>query len=249
MKKPTDDFLRRQYPELGAGGFTHVDGTIQFYFRINALVQQHSHVLDLGAGRGWWLEDETNEVKRSLRMLKGKVAEVVGIDVDPVVTTNRSLDKAVVGIPGQALPFNSASFDVVIADYVLEHIDDPAQVAAEIRRILRPGGWFCARTPNRWGYVSIGTRIFSNRLHARILRLAQPERKEIDVFPTRFRLNTMRSIKKYFSNVDFEHFSFYYQAEPAYHFNSPLIFSFMRFVDDLLPRPLRGNLFIFLRRK
>ena len=36
--------------------------------------------------------------------------------------------------------FNSASFDVVVTQDVLEHVYDPARVFIEIARILRPGG-------------------------------------------------------------------------------------------------------------
>jgi SAM-dependent methyltransferase len=38
------------------------------------------------------------------------------------------------------LPARDAAFDVVYARYVLEHVRDPLQVLAEMRRVLRPGG-------------------------------------------------------------------------------------------------------------
>ena len=38
------------------------------------------------------------------------------------------------------LPFPTASYDVVFASHVLEHIKDDQQAIAEVRRILRPGG-------------------------------------------------------------------------------------------------------------
>jgi SAM-dependent methyltransferase len=40
----------------------------------------------------------------------------------------------------RAMPFPDASFDMVIAAHVLEHIREDHQAVAEIRRILRPGG-------------------------------------------------------------------------------------------------------------
>lgn len=40
----------------------------------------------------------------------------------------------------QALPLADASYDVVYASHVLEHIRDDRKAIAEIRRILRPGG-------------------------------------------------------------------------------------------------------------
>ena len=40
------------FPESYAGGFSRVDGTVQFYMRVRALLRPDDTVLDLGAGRG-----------------------------------------------------------------------------------------------------------------------------------------------------------------------------------------------------
>jgi len=45
------------------------------------------------------------------------------------------------------LPFEDGSFDVVIANQVFEHVEEPAAVLAEIARLLRPGGYFLALFP------------------------------------------------------------------------------------------------------
>jgi len=42
-----------------------------------------------------------------------------------------------------ALPFADASFDVVVACLVFEHVDDLDEAIAEVARVLRPGGTFC----------------------------------------------------------------------------------------------------------
>jgi SAM-dependent methyltransferase len=244
-----EPFLLRYYPEIAAGGFSHVDGTVQFYLRVNALLRPEFRVLDLGAGRGWWLESDPGDFRRQLRLLRGKVAQVVGQDLDPIVATNASLDAAVTTRAGERLPFDDGHFDLVLADYVLEHVEDPGFVAGEICRLLKPGGWFCARTPNRWGYVSIAARMLRNENHAPLLRLAQPDRKELDIFPTVFRMNSMADLRRLFPSSSFENFSYYYQAEPSYHFNSRTVFAAMRWLDKLLPNSLKGNLFVFLRRK
>ena len=69
---------------------------------------------------------------------------------------------------------------------------------AEIERILKPGGWFCARTPNKWGYISLGANLIPNSLHVRFLKFLQPDRQEEDVFPTRYRMNTIAALKTHF---------------------------------------------------
>ncbi|WP_439101722.1 methyltransferase domain-containing protein [Congregibacter sp.] len=48
------------------------------------------------------------------------------------------------------LPFADASFDTVICSEVLEHIPDYRSALAEIARVLKPGGRFCASVPRAW---------------------------------------------------------------------------------------------------
>lgn len=42
--------------------------------------------------------------------------------------------------PGERMPLPSGVTDLVITDNCLDHVEDPAQVAREMARILRPGG-------------------------------------------------------------------------------------------------------------
>jgi 2-polyprenyl-6-hydroxyphenyl methylase / 3-demethylubiquinone-9 3-methyltransferase len=62
------------------------------------------------------------------------------------------------------LPFEDASFDVVVAGEVLEHVTDLEGVVAEATRVLRPGGTFVCDTINRTAFarltlVTIGERL------------------------------------------------------------------------------------------
>ena len=54
------------------GGFTEHDGTIDFYSRINCLINKDYFVLDFGAGRGSWSEDKSL-FRKQTRSLRGKV--------------------------------------------------------------------------------------------------------------------------------------------------------------------------------
>jgi len=46
----------------------------------------------------------------------------------------------------QELPFADESFDVVVANHMLYHVPDPARAAAQLARVLRPGGVLMAAT-------------------------------------------------------------------------------------------------------
>ena len=45
------------------------------------------------------------------------------------------------------IPFESASFDAVVAQAVLEHVADPNRCVEEFHRVLKPGGVVYAETP------------------------------------------------------------------------------------------------------
>jgi ubiquinone/menaquinone biosynthesis C-methylase UbiE len=45
-----------------------------------------------------------------------------------------------VAVDAHALPFRSASIDVAILAFMVQHLHDPARAFAEIERVLRPGG-------------------------------------------------------------------------------------------------------------
>ncbi len=49
---------------------------------------------------------------------------------------------------GEALPFASGSFDVVVSNYALEHVQDPERVMQEVVRVLRVGGYGWLNVPN-----------------------------------------------------------------------------------------------------
>ncbi|MCB9660526.1 MAG: class I SAM-dependent methyltransferase [Sandaracinaceae bacterium] len=43
---------------------------------------------------------------------------------------------------GESLPVERETIDLVICTNCIDHTDDPAAIVAEVRRVLRPGGWF-----------------------------------------------------------------------------------------------------------
>jgi ubiquinone/menaquinone biosynthesis C-methylase UbiE len=227
------------------GGFTDNDGTIDFYLRINSLVSKDITLLDLGAGRAAWFEDDKCDTRRSIRLLKGKVKKVIASDVDEAVLKNRASDEQLLMKNGTLnIPDNSV--DLIIADYVLEHIDDPKKFVGQIDRCLKNRGWFCARTPHKYSYVALAASIVPNSLHSKFLNKIQPKNKEFDNFPTKYKMNSLSDIKKYF--VEWSNQSFIFRADPAYYFGSKLFYRFQSIIHRFLPAFIVGNIFIFVRK-
>ena len=94
---------------------------------------------------------------------------LTGVELDPAVVAaleeRGDVDRAVAGRAGE-LPFEDASFDVVLYRLVLHHIayQGPlAPVFKEARRLLRPGGALVAVEPGAWHPVGAGL-LLANRL-------------------------------------------------------------------------------------
>ena len=230
------------------GYFTPLDGTIEFYGRIKAILEKHFVVVDLGAGRGGWFLEDKSAYRKSVRTMRGHVARVIACDVDDAVLQNQSCDENLVMVGGR-IPLADASADVIIADYVLEHIVDPAAFYAEIDRVLKPGGYFCARTPHKMNYVTLGARLIKNSRHDTVLRLVQPERKAIDTFPTAYKLNTLGDIKRYWRPERWDDYSYVYVREPRYYFGSRFAYRLLSFAHALLPQPVAGGLLVYMRKR
>src|SRR5437867_170203 len=106
----SERLLHRYYPA------DRLNGNRQFYVWIREFTNRRAMLLNLGAGPA------TND---PLRSFKGEVERVVGADVDPIVTRNHECDETHVIPDGGRLPLEDGRFDVVLSDFVLEHVRVP----------------------------------------------------------------------------------------------------------------------------
>ena len=99
--------VRRFHPEVGAGGFTAIDGTVTFYERVNALLKTNDTLVDLGAGRGK-IADDPVQFRRELQSVGKRVEKSIALDVDDAVLTNPLYDEKYVIGPGPRLCLSGA---------------------------------------------------------------------------------------------------------------------------------------------
>ena len=129
-------------------------------YRFAARFAENARVLDDGCGSGYG----TAELADS--------AVVVGIDVsaDAVAHARRAFSRPGVDfIQGacESLPFAGASFDLLVAFEVIEHLEDWRQMLAEARRVLRPSGVLLVSTPNKAWYNESRGAAGPNPYHVR----------------------------------------------------------------------------------
>jgi SAM-dependent methyltransferase len=111
---------------------------------------QDARILDVGTSTG------TN-----LRMLRDAgYTNVLGLDPSEESirwTAAKGLPEVIKGDVCD-LPFDTGSFDMVLATDVLEHVDDDARAVAEIARTLKPGGHVLITVPSfemLWGLQDV----------------------------------------------------------------------------------------------
>lgn len=247
MGSKTTDLRVRFNPEARFGGHSRHDAMIEFYTRISALVRPSDRVLDFGAGRGAQIAEDQLPYRKWLKTLRGRVAHVEGVDVDEAVQANPYLDSSRLFDPSEGLPYENEAFDLIYANWVFEHVEEPEAVARELLRVCKPGGYICAITPNRHGYIALASRLAGNKNHISFLRRVQPGRKEFDVFPTVYRLNTPAAARKAFSPAE-EVVVYAVAGDPSYTFGSPTIYRLFQWLHRLTPQAFQPILLIFIQK-
>jgi ubiquinone/menaquinone biosynthesis C-methylase UbiE len=100
-----------------------------------------AQILDLAAGRG-----------ALTRELVGRAGRLAAVDAAPRMVGLLARDFPAVEcrvMDAAALEFPDATFDLVVAGFVMHIMADPVSAVAEVRRVLRPGGEFAFTLPGR----------------------------------------------------------------------------------------------------
>ena len=147
--------------------------------------------LDLGCGTSLlpaWKQD-------SERRLIARSGMLAGLDRSlDSLKANSTIARRVCGDIAK-LPFPDGAFDLVTANMVVEHLDDPVGQFREIRRVLTRGGVFVCHTPNVRGYPVLAACLVP-RIVKRMLIRGLEGRHGDDVFKTYYRANSPRALRR-----------------------------------------------------
>lgn len=92
------------------------------------------------------------------------------------------------------LPFEDATFDLVYASFVVEHLDDPGAAFREWRRVLRDGAVLVV-TPNMANPLMRAAAAVPQKMRVTLKRLG-PGVEPRDVFPAPYRANTVTALRR-----------------------------------------------------
>lgn len=135
-------------------------------------------VLDIACGAGYGAE-----------CLARNAASVTAIDLAPDAAaaarqTYGSPSISFLAADARRLPFPDASFDLIVAFEVIEHLESPADLLNEARRLLAPGGQFVVSTPNRLYYAETRRLSGPNPYHVRELDFDEFRAALQEAFPS-----------------------------------------------------------------
>lgn len=163
---------------------------IQRYVRLEG-----RRILDVGCGIGMYVEQ-----------FRRFSDQVFGVDVDPekIAEASETLPNLQVA-PAEHLPFADNSFDVILLNEVIEHVDDDRLSIVEAYRCLSPGGHILIYAPNRlYPFETHGFYLFG-RYYFRLLPIVNWLPHAIrDVFCPHVRVYTAREIQRLFEGLDVE---------------------------------------------
>ena len=141
------DVRQRFYQELDYE-YPDRSNTYDVYNRPEAILAalkrlpRHVAILEVGAGGGFLLSELT---KAGFTDLTGSdITESAALEVQ-----RRVPDADVILADASRLPFRPGTFHVVVSSDVIEHLPDVDDHFAAVARVLKPGGLYFIKTPNR----------------------------------------------------------------------------------------------------
>jgi SAM-dependent methyltransferase len=212
--------------------------------RLKSLLPNASTLLNAGCGRGAGFPIEPDD----LAAYRGGGGIVLGCDVDPGAAANPYVDRFILAQTDIPWPLDPEAVDLVLADWVLEHLDDPAAFVGECFRVLRPGGVMLARTLQAWSIPGIGATLVPNRFHSRLTHWLAQDTAEEDVFPTRMRVNTYAAIASTFGEAGFRWEIRFGDGLSGYCRRWPWLEKTAQRAEELLPRWMAHTAIIEARK-
>ena len=116
-------------------------------------------LLEIGYGSGIFL-----------RALAERADHILGVDTHPfaaevaAVLSRHGVDARLMRAKAEAIPLGIAQVDCVIAVSALEFVDDLDGVCREVKRVLKPDGYFVVVTPGHSPLADAGLRMLTGAI-------------------------------------------------------------------------------------
>lgn len=228
--------LREQYRRAHPGW---QPATERYAGLVRTRLRPEARLLDIGCGRGGLVEQ-----------LDHPLAQMIGVDPDWVSLREHRLALPRAAAFSHRLPFTAQSFDVVMASWLLEHLERPSSTFNEIGRVLKPGGVFVFITPNSRHPLALLNRGLGRfaRLQGRVVEWFYG-RSRADTFPTYYRANETAVLGQLSRLAGLHLAELQAIPDPTYLAFAPALFRLMSWIEDRLPAGRRLHLVGLVKRE
>ncbi len=163
---------------------------------VEALVTENTTWVDIGGGQFLFPDNQALAAQLAQRCKR-----LVGVDPSDNIRNNLFVhDRAQVLL--EDFQSNEA-FELATLRMVAEHVEDPDKFLSKLAGLLTPSGYVVLVTPYKWSMASILAAVIPSTLHGKFVRLLFPTREDKHIFPTFYKLNTRKDLKRRFENLGF----------------------------------------------
>lgn len=156
---------------------------------VNRYVDRAPLILEAGCGN-------RSIVSRRLRKENNKLI-IHGVDINKYVLNNKDIDKIFIANV-ENMPFEDNSYDVIMAHYMLEHLENYQVAVLEMLRVLDKGGILLLIFPNPTSIEALAARLTPFRFHVLFRKYIQKHRyADKNTFPTYFSFKSVKNIRKF----------------------------------------------------
>lgn len=107
-------------------------------------IKENSKILELGCGNGLMWDEKYEELPKDVHLILSDFSSGMCDLVREKQKNHQNVEVKQIDI--QNIPYEDNSFDIVIANHMLYHVEDVEKAIEEVYRILKPRGIFYAST-------------------------------------------------------------------------------------------------------
>ncbi len=200
----------RVLPVVPEGSYFHsAKTTLEVYDEIlDSLCSGDRLLLDAGCGKKSWVHKYSGKFKYS-----------AGMDISSeAIRHNRGFNALVSGDAAN-LPFKDGAFDVVVSQWMIEHVDRIDEVVKEFHRVLKKDGSLVVVTNSRYHPMMFLSSILPTKFRDWLKKKIFPPYIDEDTFPTYYRFNSLGRIDALLSKYGFEKQFSSYTGAPFFLFH------------------------------
>ncbi|MEW6066929.1 MAG: methyltransferase domain-containing protein [Nitrospirota bacterium] len=232
----------KKYPQFIQKIFYNTKNIFDYYDgEVSPLVKKGAVILDAGCGK-----------KGIMNKYIGNGAVIVGSDLEiAAIKRNEAMQYKTLSSL-DSLCFKDETFDLIVSQWVVEHLPEPERVFREFNRVLKKGGSLILVTNSIYNPLMTFNAIMPQKLRDNIKKRVLPPEIEEDTFPTYYRANSIGRLNNIMAAIGFKKCFSVYTSDTSFFIFSKWLFYFSLLFEHItdipLLRPLRMHIVAHYRK-